>query len=173
MPADSSNGISGLSAAKQALLRARMQKVASVPDHVIPRRSQTQAPLSFAQQRLWFLDQFDPHSCAYNVARVFRLLGPVRHESLQKALNAIVARHEVLRTTFRAVNGEPMQIVASARPVPLQVVDLSQLADSNRDAKVHELIAAAGTRPFDLGSDLMLRATLLALQPDQHILVVM
>lgn len=169
MSTDSGNGTTGLSPAKQALLRARLRKAA--PEDVIPRRSQPRAPLSYAQQRLWFLDQFDPHSCAYNVARVFRLRGKLRQEALQNALHAIVQRHGVLRTTFQAVNGEPIQIVSGDTPVPLRLVDLTQLPNAQREEEAQELIAAEGTRPFNLASDLMLRATLLTLQAHEHILL--
>ncbi|HVO62722.1 MAG TPA: amino acid adenylation domain-containing protein [Terriglobales bacterium] len=171
MAADSINHITGLSAAKKALLRARLRKTGS--EHTIPRRSKAQAPLSFAQQRLWFLDQFDPCSCAYNVARVFRLSGNLQQESLQRALNAIVDRHEVLRTTFRAIDGEPRQIINAAEPVPLHVVDLSELPGNERDARAHELIATEGTRPFNLASGPMLRATVLKLQVNEYILLLM
>jgi hypothetical protein len=89
-----------LSAAKQALLRARLKDTARRGD-VIPRRAQREAPLSFAQQRLWFLDQFYPRSCAYNVPRVFRLTGSLKVGVLQQSLDAIQKRHEILRTTFK------------------------------------------------------------------------
>ena len=173
MPADSGNPTSGLSAAKQALLRARLRQSAQPQDDVIPRRSLQQAPLSFAQQRLWFLDQFDPHSCAYNVARVFRLRGTLNTEVLQRALNQILQRHEVLRTTFQLVNGEPMQVIGEPRPVSLRVIDISNLDSDARAAKAQQLIADEGTRRFDLSSDLMLRATLLKLAEREHILVLM
>lgn len=172
MAADSGNDLTTLSPAKQALLRARLQKTAHQAGAIL-RRSQSQAPLSFAQQRLWFLDQFDPQSCAYNVARVFRLLGNLNENAMQKALNAIVERHEVLRTSFRAVDGEPRQIIPPSQPVPLQVVDLSHVPANDRQAKADKVIAAEGTRPFNLGADLMLRATLITLQENEHILILM
>lgn len=163
----------GLSPAKQALLRMRLRQSVAPKSEAIPRRSQAQAPMSFAQQRLWFLDQFDPRSCTYNVARVFRMRGPLRNDALQQALNAIVQRHEILRTTFKEVNGEPMQLIGEPRPVCLHSIDLSSVPTAEQDAKAQQLIAAEGTRPFDLTSDLMLRATLLRLQEHEHILVLM
>src|SRR5512142_1058023 len=172
MTADADNQMTGLPLAKQALLRARLRK-AVAPIDVIGRRSQQQAPLSFAQQRLWFLDQFDPHSCAYNVARVFRLYGSLQQDALQSALNALVERHEVLRTSFQTVNGEPTQIINDVKPVPLHVVDLTHFPAAQRQAQADQLIAAQGTTPFDLTSDLMLRATLLKLEHQEHILPVM
>jgi amino acid adenylation domain-containing protein len=171
MPSDSGNATGGLSAAKQALLRARLRQSVPPAEDVIPRRSQPEAPLSFAQQRLWFLDQFDPNSCAYNVARVFRLRGDLHAPALQEALDAIVKRHEVLRTTFKAVNGEPVQVIGEPGAVSLQVIDLSDMAAAEQEEKAQQLIAAEGMRPFNLSSDLMLRATLLKLAEREHILV--
>ncbi len=173
MSNDSGKALSGLSPAKQALLRARLGQAAPPADDAIPRRAQQQAPLSFAQQRLWFLDQFDPHSCAYNVARVFRLRGDLHVHALQQALDAIVRRHEVLLTTFTVVNVEPMQVIGEPRPVSLQIVDLSNVASTERETRAQQLIATEGTRPFDLSSDLLLRATLLRLQEGEAILVLM
>src|SRR5438094_9860710 len=95
-----SDGKAKLSASKQALL-ARMRQSASRKENTIPRRTQPDAPLSFAQQRLWFLDQFYPRSCAYNVPRVFRLTGQLDFLALQQALKSIAKRDELLRTMFK------------------------------------------------------------------------
>src|SRR5436853_951730 len=84
-------------------------------------------PLSFAQQRLWFLDQLQPHSPVYNIPTAVGLTGPFAVAALAQSLNAIVARHEVLRTTFAMVNGQPAQIIAPSQIVALLVVDLCAL----------------------------------------------
>ncbi len=173
MANDLDKAASGLSPAKQALLRARLRSSALLPGDLIPSLFLRQAPLSFAQQRLWFLDQFDPQSCAYNVARAFRLRGSLHTDALRQALNAIVERHEVLRTTFTQVNGEAIQVIGEASPVSLQIIDLRGIAAEAREEKVRELMAAEATRPFNLASDLMLRATLLRLHQREHILVLM
>jgi len=164
-----------LSAAKQALLRARMKQDAVRRDDTIPRRTSAaaEAPLSFAQQRLWFLDQFYPRSCAYNVHRVFRLTGPLDHSALQQALNSIVERHEILRTTFKLVTGEPIQVVNKNRVVSVQAVDLSSVPESEREARAKQMVEREIERPFELSSDLMLRATVLRLKEDERILVLM
>ena len=81
-------------------------------------------PLSFAQQRLWFLDQLEPGSSAYNIARVLRLSGPLNEAALQKALEGMVARHESLRTVFVTVEGSPVQVIQAAGRLELPVVDL-------------------------------------------------
>jgi amino acid adenylation domain-containing protein len=164
-----------LSAAKLALLRARMKQDAARRDDAIRRRdpAELDAPLSFAQQRLWFLDQFYPRSCAYNVPRVFRLSGRLDRAALQQALNSIVERHEILRTTFKLVKEEPVQVVGPARAVPMQVVDVSSVPESERETKALAMVQAEVNRPFDLSSDLMLRATVLQLTSDDNILVLM
>jgi amino acid adenylation domain-containing protein len=162
-----------LSAAKQALLRARLKKDAARDSDAIPRHARKEAPLSFAQQRLWFLDQFYPRSCAYNVPRVFRLSGVLDVPVLQRSLDALVERHEILRTTFKLVNEEPVQVVGPARAVPLRIVDLSSVAAADRESQAHAMLKAEVQRPFDLSSDLMLRATVLRLKEDEHILILM
>jgi amino acid adenylation domain-containing protein len=162
-----------LSAAKQALLRARLKQGAVPKEDRISRRTSAQAPLSFAQQRLWFLDQFYPLSCAYNVARVFRLSGKLHLDALQHAVNSIVQRHEILRTTFRLLKEEPVQFVSTESQVKMQVSDLRSNPVAEREAKADQIVTEEVLRPFDLSADLMLRATLLRLDEDEHVLVLM
>ena len=161
----------GLSAAKQALLRARMQQ--RTTPGTIPALKQKIAPLSFAQQRLWFLDQFYPKSCAYNVPRVFRLTGKLDETALQTALDQLVQRHETFRSTFKTVQEEPVQVIGEPRSVSLGIVNLTGAPEAQRESESHKLIMAEVERPFDLSSDLMIRATLLRLQAEEHILVLM
>jgi amino acid adenylation domain-containing protein len=167
-----SDGKAKLSASKQALL-ARMRQSAWRNENTIPRRTQPDAPLSFAQQRLWFLDQFYPRSCAYNVPRVFRLTGQLDVSALQQALNSIVERHEILRTTFKLVNEEPVQVVGASGAVSVQLVDMTSVPVAEREAKAQQMVETEVVRPFDLSSDLMLRATVLRLKAEEHILVLM
>ena len=162
----------GLSAAKQALLRARMKQNVAREDR-IPLSKQTEGPVSFAQQRLWFLDQFYPRSCAYNVPRVLRITGSLDLHALQLALNAIVKRHEILRTNFKPVKEEPFQVVSEASEVPLHIVDLTTDPPEERETKAKSVVENEIAQPFDLSSDLMLRATLLRLKKDEHILILM
>src|SRR2546428_1269443 len=112
---DLSHRIATLSPEKRALLELRlMKKDAAVADrHVIPRRGALDAcPLSFAQQRLWFLDQLEPDSPVYNIVKALRVRGRFDVDVLQQTLNTIVARHEALRTTFTVVDGNPVQVIA-------------------------------------------------------------
>jgi amino acid adenylation domain-containing protein len=162
----------GLSAAKRALLELRLkQKASTTHTGTIPKLADRPAsiPLSFAQQRLWFLDQFYPGSFAYNVPRAVRLKGKLDVQALQKSLDAILTRHEVLRTTFQAVNGEPVQIVAQDATLTLRTLDLT--GDSHAEAMALGLAQEEVRRPFTLSADVMLRATLLRLSEQDHILV--
>src|SRR5690349_5823612 len=162
-----------LSAAKKALLEARLRQNAGKDADAISRRNQTEAPLSFAQQRLWFLDQFSPGSCAYNVPRVFRLTGTLSLQALQSALDSLVERHEILRTVFKMAQAEPVQVVQPVRSVQLTSIDLSLTPESQRRAKLDDVVIAEVKRPFNLSSDLMLRATLIRLAAEEHVLAVM
>src|SRR5712692_9594875 len=120
-----------LSPKRRALLEALLQQegLASPASEKIPRkepdkqtaRSARSFPLSFAQERLWFLDQLVPNNAFYNIDTCLRLSLAIDHSALERSLNEIVRRHETLRTTFKAVDGQPMQIVAPALYVPLPV----------------------------------------------------
>jgi amino acid adenylation domain-containing protein len=169
---DSNDRSGQLSAAKQALL-ARLRQTAAHSSEIIPRRRQVVAPLSFAQQRLWFLDQFYPHSYVYNVPRVLRMAGHLDVPALQQALNSVLERHEILRTTFNLVKDQPVQVVGDGRCASLQLCDLSSLPEEEREGKAADAVAAEIVRPFDLSCDLMLRATLVKLQAEKHVLILM
>jgi amino acid adenylation domain-containing protein len=147
---------------KRALLAQLLQKKAAKPNAF---------PLSFAQQRLWFLDQLEPHSPLYNMPRAVRLQGRLNVEALQQALKVIVSRHETLRTTFTAVDGIPMQVIAEHPPADLPIIDLSARPEAAREVEVQGFIREEAERPFDLARDLPLRATLLRLGPEEHILL--
>jgi amino acid adenylation domain-containing protein len=120
-------------------------------------------PLSFAQQRLWFLDQLAPASLFYNIPIAVRLTGDLDVEALKRTLDEIVSRHEALRTTFAQEKGKPVQIVAPQVNVPLPVVDLIDLAAADQEAEARRWARDEARRPFDLGSGPLLRARLLRL----------
>src|SRR5262245_5931491 len=127
-------------------------------------------PLSFAQQRLWFLDQLGiGHT--YNIPLAWRLSGSLNVEALQRTLTAIVQRHESLRTTFHTVQGQPRQVINPPASIPLLVIDLRQLSVDTQAAEVTRRSHAEMQRPFDLRHDIMLRALLLHLCRDEHILL--
>ncbi|HKV09554.1 MAG TPA: amino acid adenylation domain-containing protein, partial [Thermoanaerobaculia bacterium] len=129
-------------------------------------------PLSFAQQRLWFLAELEPESAAYNVPAALALAGPLDAAALTGALSEIVRRHEVLRTRFAVAGGEAVSRVSPAVPVTLPVVDLGALPEGAREQELGRRIAEEAARPFDLARDSMLRAALLRLGPEEHGLLV-
>ena len=133
-------------------------------------RQPQRAPLSFAQERLWFLAQLEPDNPSYNVPVALRLNGDLNVAALEKSLNAIVTRHETLRTKFAAVDGEPFQIV-STDPLTVEFVDLTLRLGVDVHAESQRLISVVAKQPFDLGQDYPLRASLLKLAPDEHLLL--
>ncbi len=127
-------------------------------------------PLSFAQQRLWFLHQLKPESAVYNISSAMRLRGELDVAVLQQTLTEVVRRHELLRTTFAVQNGEPVQVIGEPRDVPLPVVDLSELNESEREAESRRLVAVEAVQPFDLSTGPLLRVGLLRLSSEEHVL---
>lgn len=166
-----------LSPAKRSLLETKLKEnsleTSTAP--IIRRRSMGGAVLlSFAQQRLWFLQQLEPDSFAYNQSSAHRLSGPLNIPALSKALDSIVERHEALRTNFvMSDDGVPSQLVGSSRSAELLTVDLSGFSDTAREVELQCAIEASIRRPFDLSRDLMLRAMLLKLDPAHHVLLLM
>ena len=128
-------------------------------------------PLSFAQQRLWFLDQLEPGSASYNMPTAVRLKGELNVTALEQTLNEMVRRHEVLRTRFVNVEGEPRQQVFEAEDVKLGIIDLSGFSEPEREAAILEATTHEHRQPFDLAHDLMLRVKLLRVSDDDHVMV--
>jgi amino acid adenylation domain-containing protein len=128
-------------------------------------------PLSFAQQRLWFLDQWEPGSAFYNMPAAVRLKGELRVGALERTLSEIVRRHEVLRTRFVSVSGEPRQEVMPAADVTLAATDLGSLSETEREAAVREAAIAESRDPFDLAMGPMLRVKLLRLGEEEHVVL--
>ncbi|HYX23529.1 MAG TPA: amino acid adenylation domain-containing protein, partial [Thermoanaerobaculia bacterium] len=128
-------------------------------------------PLSFAQERLWFLDQLQPDSSAYNVPTAVRLTGRLEISALATTLQEIVRRHESLRTSFTVRSGQPVQRVAPVVDLSLSVVDLGDLEPGRREVEARALTAAEALRPFDLRRAPLLRATLLRLAGKEHALL--
>ena len=129
-------------------------------------------PLSFAQQRLWFLDRLVPENPFYNMACGLRLAGELDAAALAAALSEVVRRHEPLRTAFPAEGGVPRQVISPLSDVPLPVADLSALAAAQREAELEHVAGAAARRPFDLGRGPLLRALLVRLGLEEHALAV-
>ncbi|HEY0097576.1 MAG TPA: condensation domain-containing protein, partial [Pyrinomonadaceae bacterium] len=126
--------------------------------------------LSFAQQRLWFLNQLEPDSVAYNIPAALRLEGVLDISALERSLSEIVRRHEALRTTFVTTkDGEPIQIIQTAHAVELPLFDLSQLEPAEREKRAQQLVAREAALPFDLARGPLLRAGLIRLAAEEHI----
>ncbi|HEX8696157.1 MAG TPA: amino acid adenylation domain-containing protein, partial [Longimicrobium sp.] len=139
---------------------------------VVPVPRGGELPLSFAQQRLWFLDRLEPGSAVYNVPVALRLAGELDAAGLAWALTEVVRRHEVLRTTFGAgADGEPVQVVHAPVPVRLPVVDLSALDEAAREALAGRLAREEAARPFDLARGPVLRGTLLRVGAEESVLL--
>ena len=130
------------------------------------------AALSFGQERLWLLDRLDPGKAVYNIPRALRIRGRLDVEALGRALETIQERHEVLRSAFPAVDGSPVQVVGPARTLSLPVVDLDAFAAANREVEALRIAEEEARRPFDLAVGPMLRATLLRLAEEEHVLLV-
>jgi amino acid adenylation domain-containing protein/non-ribosomal peptide synthase protein (TIGR01720 family) len=128
-------------------------------------------PLSFSQERLWFLDQLEPGSAAYNVPIGMRLAGHLDVPALERALRELSRRHEVLRTTFATVEGRPTQVVHPEIQLRLTVEDLAGLPADKRESVARREAEVAAQRPFDLGAGPLVRARLLRLAADDHVLL--
>jgi len=132
-------------------------------------RSDRYLPLSFGQERLWFLDQLVPNHAFYNVPEAFRLRGVLNATILEQSLNEIINRHEVLRTTYASVKGQPIQVIHSNFPIKLLVVNLQGLSPDDQESQVSQMILEEAQRPFDLVQGPLLRTTLLQLSSEEHI----
>ena len=128
-------------------------------------------PASFGQQRLWFLNELEPDSSFYNIPLVARVKGALKHNVLRLAVNEIVARHETLRTTFASEHGELVQLIAPVVEVPLPVIDLTKTPEDERESTAAQLAKAEADAPFNLARGPLLRAGLVKLRPDEHLLL--
>jgi acyl carrier protein len=125
--------------------------------------------LSFAQQRLWFIEQLRPGSPLYNMPHAVRMLGRLNVKVLEQTVTEIVRRHEILRTTVKVTGGQPMQVVHPAAPVKLAIIDLSRVDQAEREEKALNLITQDSTQPFDLSRGPLLRVGVIKLAEDEHI----
>ena len=175
----SGEGVAALTPEQRALLMLRLRKNASRASgpaqephfrQVIRRASRdAELPLSFAQQRLWFLSQLNPQSPVYNQPTAVRLVGRLDKVALEKALGEIVRRHEALRANFQSVEGRPIQVIRPAGEFILPVIDLSGLPQDEREETARRLLAEESVRVFDLARDPLIRAGLIRLGEDEHI----
>ncbi|MCU1758985.1 amino acid adenylation domain-containing protein [Pseudomonas sp. 14P_8.1_Bac3] len=153
------------------LLALLLAEAGDQPHGIAARAQQSPAPLSFAQQRLWFLQQLSPDSAAYNLPRVLRITGKLPAQRLENALNTVLGRHDVLRSAFREIDGVAMQVVDDQARLVLGEEDLSGLEDEARSRLITQRIEAQAGTPFDLRQAPLMRATLLKLGADGHLLL--
>ncbi|MBV9791291.1 MAG: non-ribosomal peptide synthetase, partial [Chloroflexi bacterium] len=169
-----SKRIAALSPQQRAVFEQRLkQRGLQAPTlQTIPQRPATGAvPLSFGQQRLWFLDQLEPSNPSYNGPSAVELSGPLDIAVLERSLNEVVRRHETLRTTFAEIDDQPVQVIAPTLTLPLQQIDLRDYPTTEREAEAQRRAHAEFQQPFDLRSGPLLRATLLQLDATEFLLL--
>ena len=167
--------LSNISQAKRDLLakylRGELQQPTSSRS-ITPRQPGSPLQLSFAQERLWFLDQLNPESAVFNVPLTVKLPCAIDPEILRKSVNEIVRRHEVLRTTFRTRDGLPEVVIAPELNIELPVIDLSVYPTSQRESQVHLFLSEEEQRPFDLSQGPLIRTKLFRLSDRDHRFIV-
>jgi hypothetical protein len=128
-------------------------------------------PLSHAQQRLWFIDQLEPGNPLYNIPQAYRIRGALDVDALARSVNEIVRRHESLRTTFRSIDGQPVQVIAPELRIEAPLFDLSAMPADQREAERQRLARTAALEPFDLAQGPLLRAHMVRMDEAEHYLV--
>lgn len=167
--------IAELSPEKRKLFLRRLnqtQKEARSCNQIRPKsRESNHFPLSFAQQRLWFLNQLDPGNIAYNISQAMHLIGQLNVSVLAQSLNEVVRRHEALRATFAKVAGQPVQVIAPTLTLALPVVDLRALPAAKQEGEIKRLATEKAQQSFNLGRGPLLRVTLLRLSEAEHVVL--
>jgi len=128
-------------------------------------------PLSYAQQRLWFLDQFSPNTALYNLPSAFRLKGRMDVGIFKTSIREIITRHESLRTNFLAEDGEPFQIIKPEIEFNLNIIDISELSEDLQEERIKDFIEKDAREPFNLTDDVLFRVTLIRLDDNDHVLM--
>ncbi|APF18146.1 amino acid adenylation domain protein [Caldithrix abyssi DSM 13497] len=136
-----------------------------------PLKPDEKPQMSFAQQRLWFLDQLEPDNPFYNMPMTVRIKGPIKRHLLEKAINKVVERHENLRTAFKTVNGQPEVEILPRLHTPIEWLDLSQLSPEEQNRQIETLIKNEASTPFKLSQAPLFRARLIQLQDDEAIFI--
>ena len=142
----------------------------ATPAQKISRRDQDAAiPLSFAQQRLWVLDQIEPNGAVYNIPIAVRLHGSLHLSAFEQTLNAIVQRHEVLRTVFKTADGQPAQMINAFAPIVLPIWDLSAVPAASRETELQRLLTVEAQLAFDLRQGPVWRSALIKLTAAEYV----
>ncbi len=156
----------------QSIEQLQQQNLEFSAPPILPRQENAELRLSFAQQRLWFLDQLQPNSSFYNIPIGLRLVGTLNQEALEQSLQEIIGRHEALRTNFFTVDGKPSQIIQTQRNWTVAVVDLQDLSTTEQEITKQKLLLKQAIQPFDLAEEALIRATLVVLSQTEHLLSV-
>src|ERR1051325_2146072 len=170
---DLTERIAALSPEQRALFAAKLKErgLSTPQPQVIPRRKQQNYNrLSFDQERIWIVDQIEPGNPAYNIFSVSFLSGRLDTALMERAFNEVVRPHEVLRTTFTAIDGEPRQVIAPEVFIPLELTDLRSMPPDEREREVPKLLNEATSRPFDLQRGPLARVGLLQTADDEYVL---
>jgi amino acid adenylation domain-containing protein/non-ribosomal peptide synthase protein (TIGR01720 family)/FkbM family methyltransferase len=172
---DYSEAIAALSPKRRELLKLLLEKGQVKTEPATPpiQRSgeREHAPLSFPQHELWLSDKLEPGTTAFNLPTIVKISGQFNISIIEQTLSEIVRRHEILRTTFAEVDGQPLQIIAPPRPLSLPVVDLSRLFAGRREAQVKRLMKEETEQPFDLQRGPLMRVRLVKLSGSEHVLL--
>ena len=162
-----SANLAALAAQIEIAMRGEQQEIANIT----PASRKKNLPLSFAQQRLWFFDQFEPGSPSYNLPRTVRLQGKLNIDALSASLNEIIKRHEILRTSFAISNGQPIQVISPSVSLQLPIIDLQHIPQEQREAELYRLAKEEAQTGFDLTQAPLLRAKLLRLDAEDHVIL--
>lgn len=174
MPDETRKRIAALSEEQRRILARRLRARkdgTAFPGIAAQPRKENRFPLSFAQQRLWFLDQLVADSPSFILNASYRLLGRLNNEALQKSLAALVSRHEILRTTVETVAGEPWQVIDASLKTEIHIVDFTETPIVDRELALQRFVSDECHRPFDLGKGPLFRAHLIKLTDEEHVLL--
>ncbi|BAZ54101.1 amino acid adenylation domain protein [Nostoc sp. NIES-4103] len=162
-----SANLAALAAQIEIAMRGEQQKIKTIT----PVARNQNIPLSFAQQRLWFFDQFEPGSPSYNLPRTVRLQGKFNIDALSASLNEIIKRHEILRTSFAISDGQPIQVISPSVNLQLPIIDLQHIPQEEREAELYRLAKQEAQTGFDLTQAPLLRTKLLRLDAEEYIIL--
>nr|ADL59762.1 non-ribosomal peptide synthase [Nostoc sp. 'Peltigera membranacea cyanobiont'] len=155
----------------QSIGRSQQHDLELISLPILPRAENAELPLSYAQQRLWFLDQFEPNSAFYNIPFALHIVGTLNVAALEQSLQEIIHRHEALHTNFITVDGQPTQIIQKQTNWTVSVVELQHLPSSEQEIATQQLGKQKAIQPFDLADEPLVRATLVVLSETEHVLL--
>ncbi|MBN3990706.1 MAG: amino acid adenylation domain-containing protein [Nostoc sp. NMS2] len=156
----------------QSIGQLQQQDLELSAQPIVARADNAELPLSYAQQRLWFLDQLNPNSAFYNIPIALRIVGTLNQTALEQSLQEIIYRHETLHTNFIAIDGKPSQIIQKQPNCTVYVVKLQHLPNSEQEIATEQLAKQQAIQPYDLANQALVRATLVVLSQTEHVLLV-